>query len=129
MECEIRGLLEWYICGCIANGPKNLRYWWSDGVVHLEITPTEVDWFKLLGVTWIDCLGVAPFEIDVEIDPADDSRFARTLFRLGMLDDWRQPVLCKSKFDAGRVLENRPRCDRDWAIALELTPPVQDEAN
>lgn len=58
---EICGLLEFYICDCISYGPNNLVGWWSDGVIHLEIANPEADRFTLVGVTWIDSLGIALF--------------------------------------------------------------------
>ena len=123
LEREIYGLLEWFICGCIAYGPRNLRSWWSDGIIHLEITHLGCEKLKLIGVTWIDCHGTAPFEIDVELDPADDHHFAKTIFRIGMLDDRGTPKLCHRNLAVGRVLDMRPRYDRHWAMAVELTPP------
>jgi hypothetical protein len=123
VEQEIRGLLEWYICECIAYGPNNLGGWWSDGIIHLEINQTAQGIFKLLGVTWIDCHGIAPFEIDVELNPTDDSHFAKTIFRIGMLDDRGCPKVFNRRVDAGYILEMRPRQNRDWAMAVELTPP------
>lgn len=105
----------------MAYGPENLRGWWSDGIVHLEIAPLGEGKFKLLGVTWIDCHGISPFEIDVELDPADDKYFAKTLFRIGMIDDQGNPKLCDCNLAVGRVLEQRPRYNRNWAMAVELT--------
>jgi len=119
-------LLEFYICGCIAYGPKNLGGWWSDGVVHLEIENSKPDRFKLLGVTWIDSMGIVPFEIDLDLHPNDDKYFAKTVFRIGMLDDCGRPMVCNRNLAHTRVLENRPRYDRDWAIAIELTPETQN---
>ena len=120
---EICGLLEFYICGCIAYGPKHLGGWWSDGVIHLEISEPAPDHFKLLGVTWIDSLGISPFEIDLELNPHDDTYFAKTVFRIGTLDSYGRPAVCNRALAATRVLETRPRYNRDWAMAVELTPP------
>lgn len=120
---EICVLLEFYICGCIAYGPKNLGGWWSDGVIHLEITEPKPDRFTLLGVTWIDSLGIAPFEIDLELDPNDNMYFAKTVFRIGMLDNLGRPLVCNRNLAATRVLETRPQANRDWAMAVELTRP------
>jgi hypothetical protein len=123
VEREIYLLLEWYICECILYGPHNLGGWWSDGVIHLEITEYEDDHFKLLGVTWIDCKGIAPFEIDIELGPSDDSYFIKTIFRIGMLDHDGRPKLCDRERSPEHLLAKRPRCDHDWAMAVELTPP------
>ena len=123
VEREIYGLLEWYICQCIEYGPNNLGGWWSDGVIYLEISQTETDTFKLLGVTWIDCHGVAPFEIDLDIGTLNDTFFAKTVFRIGMLDSQGQPRICDRDRSPTRLLEKRPRRNRDWAMAAELTPP------
>jgi hypothetical protein len=121
---EIRGLLEYYICGCLSYGPKNLCGWWSDGVIHLEISERVRDHFKLLGVTWIDSLGISPFEIDVELDPNNNKYFAKTVFRIGTLDSYGRPSVCDRNLATMRVLELRPRYNRDWAMAVELTAPT-----
>jgi hypothetical protein len=118
---EICGVLDRYICGCIPYGPKNLGGWWSDGVIHLDIVNSEADRFTLLGVTWIDSLGIAPFEIDLELDPNDDAYFAKTVFRIGVLDDFGHPTVCNRNLAPTRVLENRPQHNRDWAMAVELS--------
>jgi hypothetical protein len=123
VNAELCLLLEWYICGCISYGPANLREWWSDGVEKLEITQTAEDSFKLLGVTWVGSLGRAPFEIDVELNPADDHYFAKTIFRMGTLDDYGLPQVFGHRTSGEWLLQTRPRRNRDWAIAVELTPP------
>jgi hypothetical protein len=120
---DICGLLEFYICGCIPYGPKDLGGWWSDGVVHLEISEPKPGRFNLLGVTWIDSLGMAPYEVDLELDPNDDIYFAKTIFRIGIRDNAGRPMVCDRNFQPTRVLENRPRYNRDWAMAVELTRP------
>ncbi len=120
---EIFGLLEFYICGCIAYDPKQLGGWWSDGVIHLEIAEPEPGRFTLLGVTWIGSLGIAPFEIDLKLDPNDDTYFAKTVFRIGMLDKHGHPTVSNRNTAPTRVLETRPQYNRDWAMAVELTPP------
>jgi hypothetical protein len=120
---EICSLLEWYVCECIQYGPGNLREWWSDGVVKLCITQTASEAFKLLVVTWIGSLGRAPFEIDVELNPADNQHFANTVFRIGTLDDHGKPRVFGRRIAEESILEKRPRRDRDWAMAVELTPP------
>jgi hypothetical protein len=120
---EISGLLEFYICECIPYGPNNLGGWWSDGVIHLEIGEPRSDRFRLLGVTWIGSLGIAPFEIDLELDPNDEIYFAKTIFRIGTLDDCGNPTVAKRNLAPTRVLQNRPQYNRDWAMAIELTPP------
>jgi hypothetical protein len=125
-EAEIVRLLEWYICECLWYCPSGLEDWWSDGVIYLVIRRTSEGNFKLLGVTWIDCHGLAPFEIDVELNAADDHHFAKTTFRIGALDDDRRPKLFDCRIHAPTVLDKRPRKDRDWAMAVELTPPAQD---
>jgi hypothetical protein len=122
VEQEICALLEWYICECIPYGPSNLGGWWSDGVIHLEIQQTAPEVFKLVGVTWIDCHGVTPFEIDVELVPTNDRNFAKTIFRIGMLEDGGCPKLSDSRMDARRLLAMRPQQNGDWAMAVELTP-------
>jgi hypothetical protein len=120
---KISGLLEWYICECLHNGPGNLSEWWSDGVIYLEINQLTLESFKLLGVTWIDCWGIAPFEIDVELYPLDDICFAKTICRLGTLDEFGHPTLFDRDAHPPLVLEKRPRHNREWAMAIELTPP------
>jgi hypothetical protein len=59
----------------------------------------------------------------VELDPHDDMYFAKTVFRIGMLDNHGHPLVCNRNLAPTRVLEMRPRYNRDWAMAVELTPP------
>ena len=120
---EISGLLEFYICGCIPYGPDDLGGWWSDGVIHLEIVETKPGRFTLLGVTWLGSLGIAPFEIDLELDPNNQIYFAKTTFRIGVLDNHGIPAVANRNLAPTRVLETRPQYNRDWAMAIELTPP------
>jgi hypothetical protein len=126
-EREICSLVEWYICECIQYGPAKIGGWWSDGIVHLEITEVAQNSFKLLGVTWIDCHGVAPFEIDLELVETDDQYFAKTVVRLGTLDDRGLPKLFHRRIDPRSIVQARPRENRDWAMAVELTPPAKTE--
>jgi len=121
LEEELRSLFEWYICQCLRYG--SLTEWWSDGVIRLEIRQTAPQEFKLLGVTWIGCEGVTPLEIDVELDPARSDRFAKTIFRIGALDEEGRPKVFGRRLDAGGLVEKRPRQNADWAMAVELTPP------
>jgi hypothetical protein len=78
---------------------------------------------KLLGVAWITALRIAPFEIDVELDPLCDRIFARTRFRIGSRDEFGRPRLFDYVRRTDRVLASRPERNRDWAMAVELTPP------
>jgi hypothetical protein len=73
LDQEIRRLVEFYIGDCLGYGPKELCGWWSDGVIHLEIINPSSDQFKLIGVTWIDSHGITPFEIDIDLDPAEQA--------------------------------------------------------
>jgi len=125
LDQEIRRLLEFYICDCLGYGPKDLCGWWSDGVIHLEITSPSSDQFKLIGVTWIDSHGITPFEIDIDLDPADDHCFARTVFRIGKRDGQGRPDLCSHDLALSRILEGRPTQDKDWAMAVELAKPAE----
>jgi hypothetical protein len=119
-------LVEFYICDCIRYGPNRLRGWWSDGVVHLEIAETIPNHFKLIGVTWIDSHGMSPFEIDVELNTSNDTYFAKTVFRIGTVGDCGEPVLASPNLAPIRVLQTRPRYNRDWAMAIELTAPREN---
>ena len=123
VDSEISGLLEWFICECISYGPKELGGWWSDGIIQLEITTYNDQSFRLLGVTWIDCHGVAPFEIDLQMNQHDDEYFAKTIFRIGMRDEQGLPKLSGETRNINRLIEHRPLCNNAWAMAIELTPP------
>ena len=118
-------LLEGFISELLRYGPSSFREWWSDGVVHLEIrevTGEATVVVRMLGVTWITSAGLAPFEIEVEFDTRVETRFARTLFRIGVLDELRHPTTCSPTLAPTRILATRPRQDGDWAMAVELTP-------
>ena len=122
-EKEISDLLEWYIGQCLVYAPNSLRGWWSDGVIHLKVTQTSAGSLKLLGVTWIDSHGFAPFEIDVTLNPVDKLQFSKTVFRIGSVDGKHRPKLFPDSMAPARILEMRPRCNQNWAMAVELTPP------
>jgi hypothetical protein len=121
VEDALCGVLEMYIGECLACAPNSPPGWWSDGVFRLEIQETSRDQFKLLGVTWIDSAGTTPFEFDVELSPTDQDQLARTIFRIGTLDADGYPTF----FDQYAIgaIEMRPQRNRDWAVAVELTPP------
>lgn len=123
---EICGLLEYYIGGCLAYGPKNLRGWWSDGVIYLDIVSPEPGRFKLMGTTWIDSHGIAPFEIDLEFAPNNKLYFAKTVFRIGSIDSDGLPTLFDRNLASIRIMEKRPRSNGDWAMAVELAPPIHE---
>lgn len=123
-EQEVASLLEWFICESVGHDPTGrLKDWWSDGVVELQIDQQSSDSYKLAGVTWIGSDGLAPFEIDVKLNPKTDRYFANCVFRLGLLDQSGRPAVC----EPGRPIEIRTRQNRDWAMAVELTPPEEAE--
>ena len=95
-------------------------------MIYLDIVELAPDRFTLLGVTWIDSLGISPFEIDLELDPNNDTYFAKTIFRIGMLDNHGLPKVASRNLAPTRVLETRPKYNRDWAMAVELTPPPKN---
>tara|TARA_A100001391_G_C5033392_1_gene268933 strand:- start:48 stop:569 length:522 start_codon:yes stop_codon:yes gene_type:complete len=123
-EQKIALLLEWFICECVGHEPTGkLRNWWSDGVIELRISQQSRDNYNLAGVTWIGSDGLAPFDIDVKLNPENDRCFANCIFRLGLLDHFGLPALC----EPGHPVEIRARRNRDWAMAFELTPPEEAE--
>lgn len=103
-----------------------MKNWWSDGVIHLEISTPQPNEFTLVGVTWIDSMGLAPFEIDLVVAPSNDNFFAKTVFRIGSLNDHGRPSVCDPDHATARILEKRPRQNREWAMAVELTPPSKN---
>jgi hypothetical protein len=122
VEKAIGELLECYICDCLDDSGRAPKGWWSDGVISLKIDQRSHQAFNLLGVTWIDCFGLAPFQIDVELSPAIDSHFVKTVFRLGTLDSAGSPTIFTRQALVSEILAARPCRDKDWAVAVELTP-------
>jgi hypothetical protein len=120
---EICTLVDGFIGECLAYGPDTVRGWWSDGVMCLEIQELAKDCFKLYGVSWMGISTVAPFEIDVDLLPEKDTHFARTVFRIGTLDKDGHPSSIAGTADPRVVLRDRPRCNGDWAVAIELISP------
>ena len=125
LEREINWLLEYYIGECLQYAPANMGDWWSDGVVCLEISQLGAEKFELIGVTWIGCDGIAPFEFIVQTDPTSDDYFVKSVFRIGTLDGWGRPIIFNHKIPASEIIGRRPRYNRDWAMAVELTPPEE----
>lgn len=123
---QIKEILEWFICECLSHDPSSLLGgWWSDGVTHLRIGRQNNRKHTLRGTTWIATDGIAPFDFDLTLADHDGQRFDRKLFRIGLLDVHGTPVLCDSGWAVERVLELCPRYNRDWAMAVELTPSAK----
>ena len=122
VEREVCKLLDCYIGECLQYGRNNLPDWWSDDIVYLVISQVCSEKFKLLGVSWIGCEGIAPFEFIVELNPSNDDYFVKTVFRIGTLDEHGHPTIFNHRIPATCILESRPRYNRDWVMAVELTP-------
>jgi len=123
VESALEGVLEWFICQCLEFSPeREVRDWWSDGVIDLRITQTSDESFRLLGVTWIGSEGIAPFEIEAMLDSYRDDSLAKCVFRIGARDDHGRAVVFDRDMSCQRILDKRPKQNADWATAIELTP-------
>ena len=126
-EQHIKTILERFIGDCLSHDPSSrLRGWWSDGVTYLRVKHQANRTFNLRGTTWIGSDGIAPFDFELVLPDDEGRHFDRIRFRIGLLDELGCPTLCDPGWAVDRVLERCPRYNRDWAMAIELTPPKQE---
>ncbi len=118
--------LEFYLCGLLHIIPQaQAKGLWCDGVIELEIAKFNRTTFRVIGVAYLmrnDTCGLAPFELEFYFEKRRDVVTRHVNFRIHPDQNPND-----SQYRANRIekfLENRPRQDRDWAIAVTITPEV-----
>lgn len=123
---QFAGDLEFYICGLLDIIPQaQAPGLWCDGVIDLEITKLNRTTFRIIGAAYLtrnNACWLAAFELEFYFEKRRDGVAQKLIFRI-------HPV-CAPNDSQHRhdrrteLLANRPRQDRDWAIAVTITPEV-----
>lgn len=116
--------LEFYLCGLFHWIPLSRSGgWWCDGVTELSLPEFAPTRFQFLGVAYVMNSGpcfLAPFELEFHFQEVHDQEPLHVVLKIG--NRTRPLIPCRNDVRHGiRVLENRPRRNRDWTIAVTLT--------
>ena len=122
VRSELSVWLEFYLCGAfhLIDFTRS-RGIWCDGIIELSIARINRRAFLITGVAYAPN-ELAPFEIEFHFARRRDHEPARTIIRFGELDPDGEIKWHTNAKDAATIVANRPQIDRDWAVAVELTP-------
>src|SRR5262245_26025121 len=96
-----------------------------DGVGGLQFHQIGATWFRATGFTyWLGSIacGNAPFEVEFYYPTQESLDYERAVIRFGWLD--RHGRITPVSIHPRLRRPNQPPKDSDWAMAIELTPPV-----
>jgi hypothetical protein len=96
---------------------------WCDGVVELSIRQMNRRAFVIVGIAFAPNR-LAPFEIEFHFDRRRDKEPMRAIIRFGGCEDDGEIHWHTNLKNAAAILAKRPKFDRDWAVAVELTSMV-----
>lgn len=115
LQCHLATNLEYYLCG-IFNlvSYTRSRGIWCDGVAELSIEKTSRLSFLIVAAAYCPH-ALAPVELEFHFPVRRSDRPIRVLFRF---DD---PAETGRTTARGKVILKRPKQDRDWTVAVELT--------
>jgi hypothetical protein len=121
-QSELSVAIEFYLCGVfqLVDFTRS-RGIWCDGVVQLSISKINRCAFRLIGVAYAPN-NLAPFEIEFHFARRRDHQPLRTIIRFAEADPNGEIQWHSNQKNAATILANRPHCDRNWAVAIELTP-------
>ena len=118
---ELAMSLEYYLCGVFERVEfTRSREIWCDGIINLSIEQLNRRAFRLTGVAYSPTQ-LAPLEIEFHFDQRRNTEPNRVVVRFGELDSNGEIRWHAQDRFAGTIVANRPRRDRDWAVAVELT--------
>ena len=95
---------------------------WCDGISSLEVSSSSRLSFLLAGVGWFPTY-LAPFEVEFHFPQRFDTTTISIVLRLGFRDRLFAANFhgTPSANDDVTAFASRPRNNRDWALAVELT--------
>lgn len=94
---------------------------WCDGIPLLVLTVINRTAIKMAGVGYFPYY-YAPFELEFHFKHRRDRRPVRIVFRFGVAGDSGGIGTNYIARSPEKMFSKSPRHDRDWAIAVELTP-------
>jgi hypothetical protein len=117
-------MIEFYLSGIFQQFAfTRSRGIWCDGVVELSIRQMNRRAFVIVGIAFAPSQ-LAPFEIEFHFTRRRDKEPLRAIVRFGGCEDDGEVHWHSNLKNAAATLAKRPKCDRDWAVAVELTPMV-----
>ena len=116
--------IEFYLSGAFHQiGFTCSRGIWCDGIVELSIKHLNRCVFLLYGVAYCPDK-LAPFEIELYFAKRRDLEFQRVIIRFGEHDPIAGIRFPENQVNVDAIVQNRPRTNQDWAVAVELTHPA-----
>ena len=114
--------IEFYLCGEFQRIDFTRSHGiWCDGVTELSIRKLNRRAFLIAGAAFSPH-HLAPFEIEFHFDRRRDQRPSRTIIRFGERDRDGSIRWHRNDKNAATMVANRPTENRNWAVAVELTP-------
>jgi hypothetical protein len=124
--------LEFYWRGILSRLPSGslLHGWCCGGVVETSLTKLNATRFRLDGIMWLLGNGgdmfPAPCELEFRFTKPLDPEPRLVIARVGGLDSRGHLQRYKTPSHAHDFLRGRPHSDRDWAVAVDVTPQVSE---
>jgi hypothetical protein len=94
---------------------------WCDGVFELSIRQIGRRAFVIAGIAYGPSR-LAPFEIEFYFDRRRSEQPVRAIVRFGACEKDGEIHWHTNRNRAAAILAKRPKCDQEWAVAVELTP-------
>jgi len=118
-------LIEFYLSGLFQEIEYTRRLGlWCDGVPELSVSQIDRRTFRIAGVA--DCCNssyfLAPFELEFHFEARRGQIPFRVILRFGEREGNREIHRHTNRSKIAMILANRPCHNRDWAVAVELTP-------
>lgn len=96
---------------------------WCDGIALLSVENINRTAFKIVGVGYFP-IEFSPFELEFHYKNRRDRLTSRIVLRFGISNHAGGIMTFACSTSPERVLARSPCHVRDWAIAVELTPPT-----
>jgi hypothetical protein len=107
---------------------KQAHGWWCDGAFELSIRQTTPTSFLIVGAAiWAQSgnssapFYVAPFELEFHFASPGDLESMRIIVRFGVAEPSGDIRRVPYDAFAARIIQNRPKSNQDWALAIELS--------
>jgi hypothetical protein len=118
---KLASLLEYYLCGAFqAIDFARTRGLWCDGVAAIEIAKPERCVFHVAAAAYVPHQ-LAPVELEFHFPQRRALKPTHTIVRFGRLGADGEIVWAPNSLHAPRIVANRPGCDADWAIVVQLS--------
>ncbi len=116
-------LIEFYLSGFFEHQIEftRSRDIWCDGIVGLRIERTSRLSIVVCGVAYCPH-DWAPFELEFHFKRRRDIEPLKVVLKFGELNSGGELLTHSRSKSPEAILARRPNLNRDWAVAVELTP-------